>query len=72
MKIGLNGQFRGNGSAFGQLDVVVNYARAIVAGTAEETLDQDWNRLPSANLTGTFLVLRPVLPELRKPGAARS
>lgn len=53
---------------FGRLDVVVNNAGALLAATAEETSDGDWNRILAANLTGTFLVSRAALPELRKSG----
>ena len=53
---------------FGRLDVVVNNAGALLIGTAEETSDADWSRLLAVNLTGTFLVSRAALPELRKSG----
>jgi len=51
---------------FGQLNVVVNNAGVVVVGTAEQTSDADWNRILAINLTGTFLVSRAALPELRK------
>ncbi len=53
---------------FGKLDVVVNNAGAVVAATAEATSDEDWNRMLAVNLTGTFLVSRAALPELRRSG----
>jgi NAD(P)-dependent dehydrogenase (short-subunit alcohol dehydrogenase family) len=53
---------------FGRLDVVVNNAGAVLAATAEETSEADWDRLLGINLKGTFLVSRAVLPELRKVG----
>jgi len=53
---------------FGRLDVVVNNAGAVLAATAEETSEADWDRLLGVNLKGTFLVSRAVLPELRKAG----
>jgi NAD(P)-dependent dehydrogenase (short-subunit alcohol dehydrogenase family) len=53
---------------FGRLDVVVNSAGAVLAATAEETSEADWDRLLGVNLKGTFLVSRAVLPELRKAG----
>ena len=53
---------------FGRLDVVVNNAGAVLAATAEETSEADWDRLLGINLKGTFLVSRAVLPELRKAG----
>ena len=53
---------------FGRLDVVVNNAGAVLAATAEETSEADWDHLLGVNLKGTFLVSRAVLPELRKVG----
>jgi NAD(P)-dependent dehydrogenase (short-subunit alcohol dehydrogenase family) len=53
---------------FGQLDVVVNSAGAVLVGTAEETSAADFDRVVTANLRGTFLVSRAALPELRKAG----
>lgn len=53
---------------FGRLDIVVNNAGAVLAATVDKTSDEDWQRLLAANLTGTFLVSRAVLPALRKAG----
>jgi NAD(P)-dependent dehydrogenase (short-subunit alcohol dehydrogenase family) len=53
---------------FGRLDLLVNNAGAVVVATVEQTSDEDWTRVLSVNLTGTFLVSRAALPELRKAG----
>jgi NAD(P)-dependent dehydrogenase (short-subunit alcohol dehydrogenase family) len=53
---------------FGQLDVIVNNAGAVVVATAEETSDEDWSRVLTTNLTGTFNVSRAAIPALRKSG----
>ncbi len=53
---------------FGRLDVVVNNAGALIAATAEETSDAEWDRIIDVNVKGTFLVSRAALPELRKTG----
>jgi meso-butanediol dehydrogenase / (S,S)-butanediol dehydrogenase / diacetyl reductase len=53
---------------FGRLDVVVNNAGALIAATAEETSDADWDRIIDVNVKGTFLVSRAALPELRRTG----
>ena len=56
---------------FGGLHCVVNNAGALLVATVEETSDEDWARVMAANLTGTFLVSRAALPELRRsPGGA--
>ncbi|MBF6555868.1 MAG: SDR family oxidoreductase [Acidimicrobiales bacterium] len=48
----------------GHLDVVVNVAGVLsFAHTHEVTLDE-WNRLITINLTGTFLVCREAIPHL--------
>jgi meso-butanediol dehydrogenase / (S,S)-butanediol dehydrogenase / diacetyl reductase len=53
---------------FGGLSVIVNNAGTVHTGTAEETSDEDWNRVITANLTGTFLVSRAGVPALRRAG----
>ena len=53
---------------FGGLNVIVNNAGALYVGTAEETSDEDWNRVITGNLTGTFLVSRAAVPALRRAG----
>jgi NAD(P)-dependent dehydrogenase (short-subunit alcohol dehydrogenase family) len=53
---------------FGRLNVIVNNAGAVIVADAENTTDADWHRVIEANLTGTFLVSRAVLPILRKVG----
>jgi NAD(P)-dependent dehydrogenase (short-subunit alcohol dehydrogenase family) len=50
------------------LHIVVNNAGAIVVGSVEETSDKDWNLVMATNLTGTFIVSRAAIPELRQTG----
>lgn len=53
---------------FGALHCVVNNAGVLLVATVEETSDEDWTRVMAVNLTGTFLVSRAALPELRRAG----
>ena len=55
-------------SRFGGLDVLVNAAGAIVRGSAEKTSDEDWNRMLSINVTGTFFMSRAAIPAMRRSG----
>jgi meso-butanediol dehydrogenase/(S,S)-butanediol dehydrogenase/diacetyl reductase len=48
----------------GALDVVVNVAGVLSFGHTHEQSLEEWNRLVSINLTGTFLVCRQALPHL--------
>jgi NAD(P)-dependent dehydrogenase (short-subunit alcohol dehydrogenase family) len=53
---------------FGWLDTIVNNAGAVVVATVEHTSDEDWNRVLTVNLTGTFFVSRAALAPLRRAG----
>jgi NAD(P)-dependent dehydrogenase (short-subunit alcohol dehydrogenase family) len=53
---------------FGRLNIVVNNAGATIVATAENTSDEDWNRIIATNLTGTFMVSRAALPALKRAG----
>jgi NAD(P)-dependent dehydrogenase (short-subunit alcohol dehydrogenase family) len=53
---------------FGRLNIVVNNAGATIVATAENTSDEDWNRIIATNLTGTFMVSRAALSALKRAG----
>jgi meso-butanediol dehydrogenase / (S,S)-butanediol dehydrogenase / diacetyl reductase len=53
---------------FGKLHIIINNAGAVHVGSVEETSDDDWNRVISVNLTGTFLMSRAGVPALRRAG----
>lgn len=53
---------------YGGLNIVVNNAGSWMAGSAEETTLEDWERIMGTNLKGVFLLSRRALPELRRGG----
>lgn len=53
---------------FGGLHLVVNNAGAWMAGSAEETSEEEWDKVMDTNLKGAFLVAKAALPELRRAG----
>ena len=59
---------------FGGIDILVNNA-GIVRNTPrvpiEETDVADWHRIIAANLTGTFLATRAVVPYMKRSGKGK-
>jgi NAD(P)-dependent dehydrogenase (short-subunit alcohol dehydrogenase family) len=53
---------------FSGLTCIVNNAGALLAASAENTSEADWERILAANLTSAFLVSRAALPALRRAG----
>ena len=56
--------------SFGRLDVLVNAAGIEIEETIENTSLEEWNRIFSVNVTGTFLTSKHALPLLRKSAGA--
>jgi len=54
--------------SFGRLDIVVNSAGIRLTGTATEISKEMWDAVLDTNLTGTFLISRASIPELRRCG----
>lgn len=54
--------------AFGGLDIVVNAAGVIHRADAGGTSDDDWHRVMSINVDGTFFLSRAAIPVLRDRG----
>ncbi len=54
---------------FGRLDVLVNAAGILFAGTVEDTSLEDWRRMLAVNLDGTWLGCRAAVPAMRRAGA---
>jgi NAD(P)-dependent dehydrogenase (short-subunit alcohol dehydrogenase family) len=55
-------------SRFGRLDIVFNNAGVFVERTAEQTTEDEWDRLIDVNLKGTFLVSKYAVPHMRRQG----
>ena len=55
---------------FGRIDVLVNCAGVSMNARRRlvDTTTEEWNRLINANLTGTYLMCRSVLPHLQAAG----
>src|SRR5262245_46349761 len=54
---------------FGGLTTLVNNAGVIGNGTVEKTSREEWQRIVSISVDGTFETTRAAIPELRKAGA---
>lgn len=57
---------RGAVERFGKLDVLCNIAGILRSDHTHELRLEDWNRILSVNLTGTFLMCRASIPHLLK------
>jgi NAD(P)-dependent dehydrogenase (short-subunit alcohol dehydrogenase family) len=55
-------------SHFRRLDVLVNNAAVLYAGTAESQTEAEWDETFHTNVRGVWLLSRAVLPHLRKAG----
>jgi len=53
---------------YGALNILVNNAGIFMAGNAEETTLEDWNKVMETNATGAFLGVKYVIPEMKKAG----
>jgi len=53
-------------AAASPLDILVNCAGIGLVGTAEETAQNDWQRLFRVNVEGTFLMIKAALPTLKE------
>ncbi|UCE81130.1 MAG: SDR family oxidoreductase [Methanobacteriota archaeon] len=53
---------------FGRIDIVFNNAGVYLEKKAEETSEEEWDRVIDINLKGTFLVSRRVIPHMKRQG----
>src|SRR5579864_4963299 len=56
---------------FGRLDIIVNNAGIAAMSPATEIAVEEWNRVVSVNLTGTFLCARTAAREMMKRGGGK-
>jgi NAD(P)-dependent dehydrogenase (short-subunit alcohol dehydrogenase family) len=54
----------------GQIDVLVNGAGEALIASLEDTSEADWDRILAVNLKGPFLMVRTLLPLLRRSSNA--
>ncbi len=52
----------------GRLDIVVNAAGIIVRASGEQTSDDDWRRIMSVNVDGTFFMCRAAIRVMKAAG----
>jgi NAD(P)-dependent dehydrogenase (short-subunit alcohol dehydrogenase family) len=53
---------------FGRLNILVNNAGVVLAGTAEETDEETWDEVLDINAKGVFLMSRAAIPVMRAQG----
>jgi NAD(P)-dependent dehydrogenase (short-subunit alcohol dehydrogenase family) len=56
---------------FGRLDIIVNNAGIAAMSPATEIAIEEWNRVVSVNLTGTFLCARTAARQMMKKGGGK-
>ncbi len=54
---------------FGGLNVLVNNAGALIAGTAESHTEGEWDAIFDVNVKGLWLLSRTAIPHMRRAGA---
>ena len=57
--------------SFGRVDVLINCAGYFPTGRVETMALEDWRRVIDVNLTGTFLMVRAMLPLMKEIGRGR-
>ena len=56
---------------FGRVDILVNNAGIWKGDAVEEISDAEWNEMIGINLTGTFNMIRAVVPYMKSSGGGR-
>lgn len=52
----------------GEPNILVHAAGVMPTGTLEQTAEEDWDRVFAVNVKGAYLLLREVVPSMRKAG----
>ena len=55
-------------SAFGRIDILVNNAGILSSSSIEQTTEEEWDKLMSVNLKGSFFAIREVVPYMKEKG----
>jgi NAD(P)-dependent dehydrogenase (short-subunit alcohol dehydrogenase family) len=58
-------------ATYGRLDILVNAAGVLSAGSAATLEEAEWDRVMAVNLKGTFLCCQAVIPVMRANGHGR-
>jgi NAD(P)-dependent dehydrogenase (short-subunit alcohol dehydrogenase family) len=56
---------------FGRVDILVANHGVVAFSTVENTSDEDWTAVVDTNLTGTFKMMRAVIPHMKSAGYGR-
>lgn len=54
---------------FGRIDILFNNAGVYIEKLAEDTTEDEWDRILDTNLKGTFLVTKYAVPHMRRQGS---
>lgn len=53
---------------FGKIDVLVNCAAVLIAGTAESITEREWDETFNINVRGLWMLSKAVIPHMRRAG----
>jgi NAD(P)-dependent dehydrogenase (short-subunit alcohol dehydrogenase family) len=53
---------------FGRIDVLVNSAATLIAGTAESLTEREWDETFNVNVRGLWMLSKAVVPHMRRAG----
>lgn len=56
---------------YGKIDILVNCAGILSSTKIEDITEEEWNRMLSVNLNGSFFMIQSVIPYMKKNGTGR-